>query len=206
MVAIFIRYTITENKPNNGRPFFEDHHFSGENFSEHPLPKGEYENCSFVNCNFAACNLSQYVFDRCAFDNCNLSSVNIAQSALREISFYNCKMLGIHFDTCNPFLFSLFCEGCMLNLSSFYKMNIKGIRFKNCSLQEVDFSEADLSNVLFAECDLMGAIFDNTRLLNSDFRTAKNFAIQPEKNKLRKTRFSNDGLAGLLSHLDLIVD
>ena len=85
-------------------------------------------------------------------------------------------------------------------------MNIKGFQFKNCSLQEADFSEADLSNVLFAECDLMGAIFDNTLLLNSDFRTARNFAIQPEKNKLRKTKFSNQGLAGLLSHLDLIVD
>jgi hypothetical protein len=52
----------------------------------------------------------------------------------------------------------------------------------------------------------MGAIFDNTLLLNSDFRTARNFAIQPEKNKLRKTKFSNQGLAGLLSHLDLIID
>jgi uncharacterized protein YjbI with pentapeptide repeats len=115
-------------------------------------------------------------------------------------------MLGIHFDACNPFLFSIYCEGCLLNLSSFYKMKLKGVKFISCSLHEVDFSEADLSRGLFADCDLMGAIFDNTLLLNSDFRTARNFAIQPEKNKLRKTKFSNQGLAGLLSHLDLIID
>lgn len=85
-------------------------------------------------------------------------------------------------------------------------MKLKGLYFKNCSLQEVDFSEADLSNVLFANCDLMGAIFDNTLLLNSDFRTARNFAIQPEKNKLRKSKFSKDGLSGLLNHSDIQID
>jgi hypothetical protein len=52
----------------------------------------------------------------------------------------------------------------------------------------------------------MGAIFDNSLLEKTDFRTARNYSIHPEKNKLRKTRFSNDGLAGLLSHLDLLID
>lgn len=186
--------------------YIEDQIFSGENYSEKPLPKAEYANCSFINCNFAACNLSQYIFDRCTFDNCNFSSAKLGQTALRELSFHNCKMLGIHFDACNPFLFSIFCEGCTLNLSSFYKMKLKGIKFLSCSLQEVDFSEADLSSASFTECDLIGAIFDNSLLEKTDFRSARNYSINPEKNKLRKTRFSNDGLAGLLSHLDILID
>jgi uncharacterized protein YjbI with pentapeptide repeats len=85
-------------------------------------------------------------------------------------------------------------------------MKLKGVKFISCSLQEVDFSEADLSSASFTDCDLMGALFDNCLLEKTDFRTARNFAIRPEKNKLRKTRFSNEGLAGLLSHLDLIID
>ncbi len=186
--------------------YFEGREFSGEVLSENPLPKGEYENCSFVNCNFAACNLSQYIFDRCTFDNCNFSSAKLGQSALREISFHNCKMLGIHFDACNPFLFSIYCEGCLLNLSSFYKMKLKGVKFISCSLQEVDFSEADLCSASFTDCDLMGAIFDNSLLEKTDFRTARNYSIHPEKNKLRKTKFSKDGLSGLLNHLDIQID
>lgn len=186
--------------------YWEELVFENKIFAEQPLTIGEYVNCTFINCNFANVNLSHFIFDRCRFDTCNLSSVPINQTALREISFVSCKMLGVHFDSCNPFLFAVNFDNCMLNLSSFYKVKLKGIKFKNSSLHEVDFSEADLSNSTFENCDLLQAVFDSSILEKADFRTAINFSINPERNKIKKARFSVQGLPGLLQHLDIYVE
>jgi uncharacterized protein YjbI with pentapeptide repeats len=66
-------------------------------------------------------------------------------------------------------------------------------------LQEVDFTEANFSEAKFDDCDLAGALFDRTNLEKSDFRTAFNYRISPSINRLKKAKFSQDGLAGLLS-------
>lgn len=186
--------------------YWEELIFENKNFAEQSLAIGEYVNCTFINCNFANVNLAHFIFDKCRFDTCNLSSVILNQTALREVIFVSCKMLGVHFDSCNPFLFSVNFDNCILNLSSFYKVKLKGIKFKNCSLQEVDFSESDLSNSSFDNCDLLQAVFDSSVLEKADFRTAINFAINPERNKIKKARFSFQGLPGLLQYLDISIE
>jgi len=65
-------------------------------------------------------------------------------------------------------------------------------------LKETDFSEVNLSASVFSDCDLSGAIFSNTNLEKVDFRTANNFLIDPEFNKLKKAKFSAFNLEGLL--------
>lgn len=65
-------------------------------------------------------------------------------------------------------------------------------------MHEVDFVESDLSNAVFDNCDLRGAIFDKSILEKADFRTAYNYSINPENNRLKKARFSISGVAGLL--------
>jgi uncharacterized protein YjbI with pentapeptide repeats len=70
-------------------------------------------------------------------------------------------------------------------------------------MHEVDFSESDLSNATFDNCDLLTATFDRTVLEKADFRTAYNYAIDPENNRIKKARFSTAGLAGLLFKYDL---
>ncbi|MCW3075998.1 MAG: pentapeptide repeat-containing protein [Bacteroidetes bacterium] len=73
-------------------------------------------------------------------------------------------------------------------------------------MQEVDFSQADLSGSFFINCDLSRAVFDGTNLEKSDLRTSYNFTIDPERNKIKKARFSNAGLAGLLGKYDIIIE
>jgi uncharacterized protein YjbI with pentapeptide repeats len=73
-------------------------------------------------------------------------------------------------------------------------------------LQQVDFTEADLSGADFADCDLLQATFDNTILEKADLRTAVNFSIDPERNKLKKAKFTTAGLAGLLDKYNLLID
>jgi hypothetical protein len=43
-------------------------------------------------------------------------------------------------------------------------------------------------------------------LERSDFRAAYNFNIDPERNKVRKAKFSRDGVVGLLGKYDIVVE
>jgi fluoroquinolone resistance protein len=175
-------------------------------FSETKLPKNEYENCQFKQCTFVNADLSNVKFSDCEFVDCNLSTTKLHQTSMQNVRFKQCKLLGLHFDNCTAFLFSVDFEDCILNLSTFYKLSLKKKVIKNCSLQEVDFTNADLSGATFENCDLTGATFENTMLEKADFRTARNFSIDPEINKIKKARFSLEGIIGLLNKYDIEIE
>jgi uncharacterized protein YjbI with pentapeptide repeats len=167
------------------------------------LAKGEYETCRFINCDFSNGNLSGIRFTDCEFIGCNLSLTKLNQTAFRDAIFINCKMLGLQFDTCAPFGLSFRFENCILNHSTFYGTKIKKTLFKDSKLEETDFSQCDLSESAFINCDFTNAIFDNTFLVKADFRTSINYRIDPEKNRMKKAKFSLDGLPGLLQKYDI---
>jgi len=183
----------------------ENQKFEKVNTALSPIEKGEYDSCIFNDCDFSGFNFSGFKFTDCTFTNCNLSLLKTGKTFFQQIKFNNCKMLGIRFDDCSSFGLSFRFEHCTLNHSSFYKTKIKDTSFKNCQLQEVDFTECDASNALFDESDLTGAIFDQSLLEKTDFRTASNFIINPETNKIKKAKFSVNGLRGLLAQYDISV-
>jgi uncharacterized protein YjbI with pentapeptide repeats len=117
-----------------------------------------------------------------------------------------CKLLGIHFEDCVPFGWELFFKDCQLDNSFFSEMNLQGSQFEGCSLRQVDFTGADLKKVRFHQCDLQNALFENCQLHETDFRTAYHYTIDPAKNRLKKTRFSREGLEGLLHSFDILVE
>lgn len=80
---------------------------------------------------------------------------------------------------------------------------MKGIKFKNCNLQEVDFTETDLTSSSFEKCDLAGAIFEKSILEKADFQTAYNYSIDPDINRIKKAKFSMAGIIGLLDKHDI---
>lgn len=160
--------------------------------------KIEYENCSFILCNFSGADLAGSKFTDCEFVDCNLSLANLNQTALRGAKFTRCKMLGLRFDHCTPFGFSLFFEACQVNHSSFHRLNLKKMRFSNSQIREVDFTGSDLSDSSFDNCDLLDAKFEGTNLERADLTTAYNYVIDPELNRVRKAKFSMSGVVGLL--------
>lgn len=180
--------------------------FDKIDFTQQPFSIGDYENCRFVNCNFSNCNLSNTNFTECEFAFCNLSLAQLSKTAFRDVQFKDCKLLGLRFDTCNPFLFSVRFENSVLNLSSFFKLSIKKTVFKNSTLHEVDFSETDLTQSVFDNCDLLRAIFDYTVLDKTDFRLSYNYTLDPEKNKIKKAKFSKEGVVGLLNKYDIEIE
>ena len=68
-----------------------------------------------------------------------------------------------------------------------------------------DFMAADLTEAIFDNCNLHKTVFMDTIAYKTDFTTSYNYMIDPEKNKLKKARFSKDGLAGLLTKYEIVV-
>jgi fluoroquinolone resistance protein len=187
-------------------PVTENKVFEKEDFRQTPLAGIEYEECRFINCNFNTADLSGITFRKCRFENCDLSLAKVRNSSLQEVTFRGCKLLGVQFSECRTFLLQLEFEACMLKLALFCKLKLKNTRFKNCTLQEADFSEADLSGAEFEQCDLLLCTFMHTNLEKADFRSAFNYSINPETNRLRKARFSLAGVPGLLDQYDIEIE
>ena len=125
---------------------------------------------------------------------------------MQDVKFLNCKLLGVQFNQCKGFLLRLDFENCQLKLSTFYKLKLKNTRFTNCNLEEADFSEVDLTGAVFENCDLLQATFMNTNLEKADLRSANNYSIHPETNRIRKARFSIPGVTGLLAQYDIEIE
>jgi uncharacterized protein YjbI with pentapeptide repeats len=167
---------------------------------------GVYEECQFRHCNFAHANLSNLMFRNCTFDACDMSLAKLGGTGLQEVRFANCKLLGITFSDCRKLLLQMEFERCLLKLSVFSGLDLKNTSFVDCDLQEADFTGANMSGAAFGNCDLKKALFFHTNLEKADFRTAYNYSISPENNRLRKARFSMHGIAGLLDAYDINIE
>jgi len=180
--------------------------FDRLDYTTEKLPCEIYENCRFVNCNFYNSDFLNVTFRECTFDSCDFSLASLKNTALNDIHFVGCKLVGVQFEECNPFLFLVNFENCVLKLAVFYKIKLKKTRFKNCNLQETDFTEADMTEAVLDNCDLQRAIFQRTNLEKADLRTSFLYCIDPEINKIKKARFSRMGIAGLLDKYGIVID
>lgn len=183
-----------------------DKSFERKDFTGVSLGRGEYENCVFNSCNLAGSTLSGIRFIDCTFENCNLSLATLDATSFQHTRFIGCKMLGLKFGTCIHFGLSFSFDNCLLDHSSFFKTKIRKTVFRNSQLRETDFAECDLTDSVFDNCDLANTSFDRTILEKADFRTAYNYSIDPEANRIKKAKFSLGGLSGLLSKYNIIIE
>ena len=185
---------------------YEDKTFNGTDFSVKTVSKREFADCIFINCNFSKSDLSNDDFMDCHFRGCNFSLAIMENTGIKNIRFTGCKLMGIDFSRCNNFNFSAIFENCPLDYCSFFRKKMKKTSFTDCSLKEADFTETDLSMAIFNNCDLLNASFMQTILEKADFRSARNYALDPEMNKIKKAKFSATGIAGLLAKYDIDIE
>ncbi len=177
-----------------------------QDFSGRAPELKHFEGVNFTACNFSNANLSSCKFIDCCFTDCDLSMAQLRQASFQDVKFIGCKLLGLQFDKCSAFALSFRFENCMMDHVVFYKVKMPGTYFQNCRIREADFTEAIADKVCFDNCDLQSTVFERSSLLQADFRTAHNFALDPEENKLKDARFSEGGLAGLLGKYKLRID
>ncbi len=164
-----------------------------------------FESCRFINSDLSYGDLSGQLFIDCLFENCNLSLARVANTGFQDVRFTGCKISGVNFSHCRDFCLSFSFSRCLLDYSVFYQKKLRNTGFEDCSLVECDFTEADLTKVSFKHCNLAGTVFGHTNLSGADFRTAENFSIDPEDNRMTKARFSAESLGGLLGKYGLII-
>lgn len=187
-------------------PIHEEKHFQKESYAGASYPVAVHEECRFEACDFSNAVLSGSSFSDCVFDGCQFSMTKLGNTSFRNVRFKDCKLLGLHFEDCSNFLFTVNFENCTVKLCSFNKMNLQNTMFNKSALHEIDFTETNLGGACFGFCDLMGSIFDGTKLEKTDFRTAFNYSIDPDRNKLKKAKFSWPGITGLLDKYGLDIE
>jgi uncharacterized protein YjbI with pentapeptide repeats len=166
----------------------------------------EFEDCVFKNCDFSNSDFSNNSFMDCEFIECNLSLTQLAGSSLKTVSFKNSKLMGIQFQACQDFLFNVQFQDCVLDYSSFANKKMPKTKFNSCSMKEVTFIGTNLTQSVFGNCNLDNAIFNDTILAGADFTSAYNYKIDPEFNPMKKAKFSNQGIAGLLDKYDIKIE
>jgi fluoroquinolone resistance protein len=166
----------------------------------------EYSRCIFSGCDLGGMKLTGIIFSECEFRGCNLALANVSGSSFRIVTFTGCKLTGVRFGESDPFLFTASFSDCSMERASFLRMKIKKTEFTKCRLKEADFAEADCSGARFDLCDLERTVFERTNLERADLRTAFNYTIDPDANRLAKARFSVGGIAGLLDKYDIIIE
>ncbi|MEO0060183.1 MAG: hypothetical protein RLZZ312_1835, partial [Bacteroidota bacterium] len=67
----------------------------------------------------------------------------------------------------------------------------------------VDFMATDLQQVIFDNCDLYRAEFSKANCAKTDFKTSRNYTIDPAKTNINKAIFSKSEAKGLLFKHDL---
>ncbi len=163
-----------------------------------------YTECRFDNCSLANADTGNTDFHNCVFSACNMSMIKIGGS-MHDVEFRNCQMTGADFSQLNKFSSNLSFIDCNLDYAIFTHLKLRGSVFRRCRLFDATFDESDLTAVSFDECNLERTSFYHCNLEKTDFSTACNYTINPNDCKLKKTIFSENGLRGLVSHLNIII-
>ena len=179
--------------------------FTHLTYTKDILDHTDFEGCVFNHCDFTEATFVGVTFIDCTFNNCNFNNAKINYVAFRTANFNKCKIREVNFAMCDKLIFEIHFRDWILDFSKFYTLKIKGTTFTNCSIIAVDFMATDLTEVLFDRCDLYRSEFDKAIASKADFSTSYNYTIDPEKTKIKKAIFSIDGLKGLLSKHDIIV-
>lgn len=186
--------------------YFSDKDFSKNDIVGSVLDTGEYENCQFDQCDFSNQSFSNCKFIDCVFSNCNLTLVKLQSTALQNVQFIDSKLSGVQFDTCNPFALSFTFKNCIIHHATFFQLKMSKMLFEKSDFTGSDFTDADLTASIFDHCNLAQVIFERTILDKANLTTAYHFLIDPTANSVNRTRFSLDGLPGLLNRYNIVIE
>ncbi len=172
--------TTTENEVSG--EIFENREFCGSELSQK-----FFEDCVFKRCRFQDCRMAGTRFLDCRFEACDLSLANLMGASFRGAQFLECKAVGVNFTSTAGFHGPKF-HNCKLTDTVWAKLDLRGSTFVDCSLENADFEYARLDKVLFKNSLLGGARFVKTSLVETDFSTASDYAIDPRHNTIKKTK------------------
>jgi uncharacterized protein YjbI with pentapeptide repeats len=188
------------------RNFYESETFKNINksYSNSVYYDIEFYNCSFEECKFNECSFKACTFEGCSFSTCDLSVIKIIDSSFHNVVLTGSKVVGINWSETTSIDVSFL--NCVLNGSTFFGLNLTNLKMVDCIAKDVNFTEANLCKGDFTGTDFFGSRFLNTNLSFANFAQSKNYNINPQINKFKKTKFSLPDAISLLSNLDIILE
>ena len=198
-----------KRRPESGRCHSEQV-FEGLSLEGGEVASAEFRECEFAHGAFQEATLRACTFVECVFRECDLSLARLPHCHFTAVRFEKCKAIGVNWAESRwpekriwtPLEF----RACVLDHSTFLGLDLKGVRFEECSAKDVDFREADLSESTFRGTDLEGSLFAETNLSGADLRGAVNYLIASGSNKLKGARFSLPEAMSLLAAMDIKID
>lgn len=171
------------------------------------IAAAEFAASSFFRCKFAETTLEKCRFTDCLFDECDLSLVQLPECTFSKATFKDTRAIGVDWTRANwPHLgrgTQIIFTGCAISHSTFIGLSLREIQFIHCTATNVDFREADLGRASFADTDLSESLFLNTDLTHADFSLARNYRIDPGRNRIARARFSLPEAVSLLYSMDI---
>jgi fluoroquinolone resistance protein len=184
---------------------YDRNEFQNVDFRQYDLTDCVFETCTFIDCTFSGAALTRARFADCGLTNCDLSNAKLLNAKLTESSFTACKLLGINWSLTEELRGPRF-DSCNLSLGSFRGRTLKNVAIVDCRVHEADFQETDLSGGNFSRSDFAGTLFNQCSLLKADFRSARNYQIDPLTNKVKGAKFSLPEAVGLLTGFGIVLD
>jgi fluoroquinolone resistance protein len=207
-----LRNTYREGADSLSQPIRSESHYQDQTFEGVRLERLEISSSTFHECTFLQCTFSETSFRNCrfvytTFKGCDLSLLQVPGSSFTSTQFQNSKLVGVNWtmaawpkaDLGPPITF----KDCALSHSTFIGLSLKGIQIQNSVAKEVDFREADLAGADFSGTDLESSLFGKTDLTEADFRSARNYLMDPSQNKLQGAKFSLPEAIALLHGLEI---
>ena len=187
----------------------EERSFSGLDLHGQELRFKEFYGCVFFKCSFLETTLRSCRFVDCEFRECNLALCRVQDCSFSNTRFQDSQVIGVDWIEASwpkhGFLRTVDFTRCALNHSTFIGLSLRGIELTNCVARDVDFTGADLSQADLTHTDFSQSRFLHTDLTEADLTGATNYSIAPNRNVLKKAKFSLPEAVSLLYGLDIIL-
>ncbi len=161
-----------------------------------------FEHGSFQETVFHGCR-----FNDCTFTDCDLRLARVPGSSFRNVIFERSNVTGINWAdgswAKSGLLNSIGFRDCDVSYATFIGLDLKKLVMTRCIAKDVDFSDANLTQASCAETDFFESRFVHTNLTEADFTHARNYAIDPSLNILKKAKFSLPEAIALLRGLNI---
>lgn len=184
---------------------FKQVQFKSEQFDSIDFFECEFFQCSFLECSF---NISRFV--DCFIKDSDFSLIQIPGTTFSSVRIDTSKVIGINWTQAiwrdSPLGKIPGFYKSILSHSTFLGLDLSDVQIVECVAQDVDFREAMLRRANLQKTDFEQSLFLNTILTEADFRGARNYRIDPSRNRISQAKFSLPEAMGLLYSMDIDLD
>jgi uncharacterized protein YjbI with pentapeptide repeats len=188
---------------------YEQQSFAGLKLEGEEIRFKEFYGCQFTECSFLETTFGHCKFVDCEFADCDLSLCRVKGCTFSNTVFTKSQVVGVNWTEASwprgGLLRGIDFFDCAISHSTFLGLSLRQISICGCVAHNADFAEADLSRATCTGTDFADSRFLQTDLTEADFAGARNYAISPNMNVLKKARFSLPEAISLLYGLDIVL-